>query len=211
MNVCRGPNATSCYCQPCQARRLALHSFKFPDTLLREITEAEKRENEAIELTFNEVLNQVAICKAFRTQLYNIYRYKNTASYFKQIKGYSKENAKIIAGKINGGSKIYDRFNAILVNLKPCSFVDIRKLSLNQLMLAFDPKWCLMHNEVLRNKIGRTDSNEFEPDYSEDEFQDFLRVIKSHRVYLSIDKSGNNNYGRKEVTALMHRAQKTLL
>ena len=47
---------------------------KQPDALLLAIDEAKDRENEAINLTFEAVLNQVAISKAFRLQIYKIFQ-----------------------------------------------------------------------------------------------------------------------------------------
>ena len=211
MNVCRRLTVVSCYCDNCQQDRLAPHVLKFPDTIEMEIEAAKKREENALDVTFNEVLNQVALYKAFKEQVYNIFRYKNVACYYKYIKGYDAAQAKQVAEKINGGANIFDRFQEILDNLKPCPFIDIHKLSVNQLILAFNYKWCLMHNEVLRNRIGCAKADDFVPSYSEDDFQDFVRVIRAHPVYQSLDRSRENNYGRKEITALMHRAQKTLL
>ena len=208
MNTCHG--RYGCYCSTCQADRLSTHTNKQPDALLLAIDEAKDRENEAINLTFEAVLNQVAISKAFRLQIYKLFHYKNTASYFKAIKGFTKEEAKKVADPINRACKIFDRFDDILKNLQSCPHIDIRKLSVNQLSLAFDPQWCIIYNEALREQKGGTDAD-FVPAYSEDDFWDFIQVVKSHPVYRSIDRSRNNNYGKKEVAALLHRAQGTIL
>ena len=80
---------------------------------MTELHAARNRENEALDKTFEEVLNQIAISKAFRLQIYNIYKYKNTASFLKAIQGYSVEDAKTTADKINKSCKIYDRFGYI--------------------------------------------------------------------------------------------------
>ena len=114
----------------------------------------------------------MAIYKACRLQIYDVYKYKNPASYFKTIKGYHRDDANKIARTINGACKIYDKFNKILVNLMiHCPFVDIRKLSFEQLSLAFDPNWCLMYNEVLRGKFRGNQT-----DYTEG-FMDFINTL----------------------------------
>ena len=133
-----------CYCCSCQSHRLSIYVLKQPDALLEEIDAATQRENHAVDKAFEEVLNQVAISKAFRRQIYNVYRYKNTASFFKSIKGLSRDDARKKANAINRGCKIYDRFADILSNLKSCPHIDIRRMSLNQLNMAFDSKWCVM-------------------------------------------------------------------
>ena len=204
---CRGTR--SCYCWSCQADRLSVYASKQPGVLLNELEDAKQRENEALEKTFEEVLNQVAISKAFRLQIYNLFRYKNTASFFKAILGYNKEDAKKNADKINRACKIYDHFNTILINLQLCPHIDIRKLSVNQLHMAFHSKWCVMHNEVLREQT-RARGDDFDTGYDEEDFSNFLEVVKSHPVYQSIDKSRTNNYGQREIAALLHRTQKAL-
>lgn len=201
-----------CYCWSCLADRLSIYVSKQPDALLSEMDDAKQRENEAIDKTFEEVLNQVAIYKAFRMQIYNVYKYKNTASFFKAIKGYSIQDAKKIAEKINHACKIYDRFGEILLNLQSCPHIDIRKLSVNQLNMAFDSKWCVMYNEVLRDQTGHNDvAGVVDPGYSEEDFSNLLQVVKAHPVYHSIDKSRTNNFGKREITALLHRTQRALL
>lgn len=204
MNTCHG--RYGCYCSTCQADRLTTHTTKQPDELLIAIDEAKDRENETINLTFEAVLNQVAISKAFRLQIYKIFHYKNTASYFKAIKGYTKEEAKNVADPINRACKIFDRFNDIHKNLQSCPHIDIRKLSVNQLSLAFDPQWCIIYNEALREQRGCTVAD-FVPDYSEDDFWDFIvtcsafppfyfyfwSVAKSRVTYVTERKSDVTN------------------
>ena len=47
--------------------------------------------------------------------------------------------------------------------------------------------------------------------YEEEDFADFLQVVKYHPVYQAIDRSGENNYGRREISALFVRAQNALM
>ena len=201
-----------CYCWSCQADRLSIYVSKQPDALLNEIDDAKQRENEAIDKTFGEVPNQVAISKAFRMQIYNFINIRTLLHFFKSIKGYSRQDAKKVAEKINHGCKIYDRFGDILLNLQSCPHIDIRKLSVNQLYMAFDSKWCAMYNEVLRDQTGHNAvAGVVDPGYSEEDFSDLLQVVKAHPVYQSIDKSRTNNFGKREITALLHRTQLALL
>ena len=199
-----------CCCEICHAMRLDLYSSQLPDTLQNELVKAGERETDASKAAFIEVLNQMAMCKAFRLQIYALHKYKSTAPYLKQVKGYSKNDAKAFAAKINGGSRVFDRFKDILRNLKHCKFIAIYKLTLNQLVQAINPRWCLICNEALREKVG-TSAPDSHNGYSEEDFRDLISTIKVHPAYRSIDKRASNNYGRKEVAALMHRVQKNLL
>ena len=105
-----------CYCWSCQVDRLSIHAHKPPDVLWGELNIARRREKRAIETAFTEVLNQISISKAFRQQIYNLFKYKNTACYFKSIKGDSKEDAAEKAKVINRECLIYDKFNQDLHN-----------------------------------------------------------------------------------------------
>ena len=136
---------------------------------------------------------------------------KNTASFFKSFKRLSRDDARKKAKKINQACKIYDRFDDILSNLKSCPHIDIRRLSLNQLNMAFDPKWCVMYNEVIREQRGDDVAGDIDLVYNERDFSEFLQLIKGHPVYRSINKSSTNNYGKREITALFHRPQRALL
>ena len=78
--------------------------------------------------------------------------------------------------------------------------------------MAFDSKWCVMYNEVLRDQTGHNDvAGVVDPGYSEEDFSNLLQVVKAHPVYHSIDKSRTNNFGKREITALLHRTQRALL
>lgn len=200
-----------CYCWSCQANRLSIYADKEPDFLLEEMNAARKRENESVEAAFAEVLNQISMSKAFRQQIYNLFKYKNTACFFKSVQGYSKEDSAEKANIINKESKIYDRFKDILVNLKQCPYINIKRLSVNQLYMALDGKWCHMYNEILRDKKGQRGRQVVEKVYEEEDFADFLQVVKYHPVYQAIDRSGENNYGRREISALFVRAQNALM
>ena len=179
--------------------------------MLEEMNAARKRENESVEAAFAEVLNQISMSKAFRQQIYNLFKYKNTACFFKSVQGYSKEDSAEKANIINKESKIYDRFKDILVNLKQCPYINIKRLSVNQLYMALDGKWCHMYNEILRDKKGQRGRQVVEKVYEEEDFADFLQVVKYHPVYQAIDRSGENNYGRREISALFVRAQNALM
>ena len=189
-----------------------MYAEKHPMQLLTDMKSAEQRESAAIDKSFEEVMNQIAIAKAFRCQIYRIHKYKSTACYFKSVMGYTKEEAKMVACPINQKCQIYDRFGVILSNLRDCPHVDIRKLSAKQLYDAFDEKWCISMNENLRGNTQVNNSAQCQAlPYAEEDFSDFLTLIKQHPVYRSIDRSSQNNYGKREITALLLRTQKSLI
>ena len=64
---------------------IGCHADKEPEFLLEEMNAARKRENESVEAGFAEVLNQISMSKAFRQQIYNLFKYKNTACFFKSV------------------------------------------------------------------------------------------------------------------------------
>ena len=160
--------------------RLAQHRRKFPDTLKEEIDDSETREKQALDQCFDEALSQIAMCKAYRIQIKAIFNYANTASYLKAIKGYIKEEAKAPAEKINNGCTVYDRFSEITKNLESCPFIEIKKLSANQLYLALCTKWCTIHNESLRNKNIRSSSENPPPPpiCSHEDFRALLDAVR---------------------------------
>ena len=210
MDECQQP--ALCYCTECLSQELAQHTRKFPDSLMEEIKDSESREKDATDLCFMEVLLQIVKYKAFQLQIYNIFRYKSVAPYLKAIKGYGKIEAKAKAEKINNGCKVYDRFSEIVLNLSSYPFIDIKKLSATQLYQALCPNWCAMHNAVLCNRIGRPILEDQAPpeDYDEAHFHDLVSVIRQHPCYLSIDRSRENNFGRRETAALMKRLHKVI-
>ena len=202
-------NKRWCYCSMCQKHRVLLYTEKLPDVLWNELAVSKHREIVAIETAFTEVLNQICISKAFRLQIYHVFRYKNTACYFKSIKGDTKEEAAKKAKIINTECKIYDNFNLILSNLSCCKSIDIKRLSVNQLYLSIDSNWCQMYNEMQSDRENKQAVANLV--YEEEDFKDFLQMVKNHPVYHSIDTSRENNYGKREVSALLLRTQKSLL
>ena len=115
--------------------------------------------------------------------------------------------ARKIATPINRDSITYDNFHKIIWNLQDCRTVDITTFSANMLYKALEPMWCHAYEEVMRERGNRPGIEQYE----EDDFQDFLQVIRNHPVFTAIDKSAANNYGKRDVTALLLRAQKELL
>ena len=63
-----------------------------------------------------------------------------------------------------------------------------------------------MYDEMQHGRKSRP-TNEV---YEEDDFADFVQMVKNHPVYHSIDTSQDNNYGKREVSALLLRTQKAL-
>ena len=199
----------SCLCWSCHVDRLLEFDGRLPDQLLQESSIAQNLEIASRSNAFKQVLKQIAIHKAFRQQIYAIYKYVNTACYFKSGEGggLSAAEARKIATPINRDSITYDNFHKIIWNLQDCRTVDITTFSANMLYKALDPKWCHAYEEVMRERGNRPGIEQYE----EDDFQDFLQVIRNHPVFTAIDKSAANNYGKRDVTALLLRAQKELL
>ena len=198
-----------CLCWSCHVDRLDENYGKLPEQLLRESSVSQNVEIACRKEAFKQVLKQIAIHKAFRQQIYAIYKYKNTACYFKSIEGggLNQAEAAKIAKPINRDSLTYDNFHRIFWNLQDCPTVDITTFSANMLYKALDPKWCHAYEEVMRERGNRPGIEQYE----EDDFQDFLQMARNHPVYTAIDKSAENNYGKRDVTALMLRVQKELL
>ena len=173
---------------------------------------ARQREEEAKDLLFDEVLNQLALAKAFKDRIFQLHRYKNPASYFKGIHRYTAAEAKAKATPINMANNIFVNFDKILANLRHCHFIDIRKLSVNKLNEALDPNWCITYNEGQRERShASTGQQQQQHAYDEADFWDLLRKIKGHPAYAAIDRSRNNNFGKSEIAALMNRMTKRLL
>ena len=76
-----------CLCWSCHVDRLNENYGKLPEQLLRESSVSQNVEIACRKEAFKQVLKQIAIHKAFRQQMYAIYKYKNTACYFKSIEG----------------------------------------------------------------------------------------------------------------------------
>ena len=78
----------SCLCWSCiNVDRLLEFDGRLPDQLLQESSIAQNLEIASRSNAFKQVLKQIAIHKAFRQQIYAIYKYVNTACYFKSGEG----------------------------------------------------------------------------------------------------------------------------
>ena len=196
-------------CWSCHIDRLNEFDGQLPVELLRKSSVSRNLESACRKEAFKQVLKQIAIHKAFRQQVYAIYKYVNTACYFKSREGggLNPSEASKIAKPINRDSITYDNLHKIIWNLQNCPTIDITSFSANMLYKALDPKWCHVYEEVMRERGNRPGIEQYE----EDEFQDFLQMVRNHPVFTAIDKSAENNYGKRDVTALMLRAQKELL
>ena len=176
---CRSTNW--CYCWSCQSDRLSLYAQKQPDVLLVDLRNAKECEIKAVESTFIQVLNQICISKALRQQIYNVYKYKNTTCYFKSVKKDKIEEANRKGKAINRDCLVYDRFHEIVANLKSCPYIDIKRLTTNQLNQALCKNWCYTYNEVMRHQNGTQEQQEHATAvYQEDDYADFLSIVKHH-------------------------------
>ena len=97
-------------------------------------------------------------------------------------------------------------FDPILENLSECSLTDITGLSANQLCQARSKAWCFTYNEMQRGRSNRP----AELSYEEADYQDLLQTIKNHPVLHSIDRSVENSYGMREISALALRIGREL-
>ena len=167
---------------------------------------------EALDTTFAEVMNQIAISKAFKQQIYAVFRYTNTASYFKGILNFTQDEAKRVAKPINHNCRVYDDFNRILANIGEFPSINLKRLNAEQLYQARDYNWCLMHNNVLRHQQqAPQQQQQGQRAYSEADFDDLVDTVKRHAAYRAIDRNAGNGYGKREIAALLHRLQATLL
>ena len=66
-----------------------------------------------------------------------------------------------------------------------------------------------MYNEMLRDRKSKPAV----PDlvYEVEEFNDFLQMVKNHPVYHSIDTSRENNFGKRQISALLLLTQSAIL
>ena len=71
-------------------------------------------------------------------------------------------------------SWVYDSLKKIRDNLKSCSNVDIRRLTLKQLYLARNKSWCLLQEENLRERVRKPDDSLFD----DRDFMELIRLIK---------------------------------
>ena len=110
------------------------------------------------------------------------------------------------AYKINRNASVYDNFHKILDNLSECNLIDITGLSANQLCQARNKAWCFTYNEMQRGRSNRP----AELSYEEADYQDLLQTIKNHPVLHSIDRSVENGYGMRDISALSLRIGREL-
>ena len=198
-------NNNCCYCWSCHSDRLVRFEDMSPAELLRELLRSERDESIAVNRSFEQVLLQACIGKIYRRQIYNLHRYKNTKSYLKSI-GYTMEEAETLAKKINTGNSVYDNMGIICGNILKCPKIDIKRLSLQQLNFARQSQWCYNYEQLLKGKSSKPDHLE----YTEEDFQDFLRLAKDHPVFKSIERNETNDYGRKAIAALFLRVGNVL-
>ena len=210
-NIHQCSGNASCICWSCHIDRLRQYDNEQPHVLLQHLGIARDREIESLDITFAEVLKQIAISKAFRQQIYAEFRYTNTASYFKGIWNYSKEEAKRVATPINHNCTVYDNFHRVLANLGEFPVINIKRLNTEQLYQSLDYKWCLMQSNVLRAKQQPAQQQQGQRAYNEADFIDLVRTVKSHPAYCSINRNAANNYGKKEVSALLYRLHEAIL
>ena len=198
-----------CLCWSCHIDRLNEYDGQLPDQLLRASSIAQNREAASRKEAFKQVLKQISIHKAFKQRMYALYKYTNTACYFKSREGGGLQalQARKLARPINQDSIVYDNFHKIIWNMQSCPTVDITTFTANMLYKALDPNWCHDYEEVMRDRGNRPGVEQ----YDEDDFYDFVQMVRNHPVFTAIDKSAGNMYGKRDVTALMKRTQKELL
>ena len=84
--------------------------------------------------------------------------------------------------------------------------LNVTGLSANQLCQARSKAWCFTYNEMQRGRSNRP----AELSYEEADYQDLLQTIKNHPVLHSIDRSVENSYGMREISALALRIGREL-
>ena len=198
-------NNNCCYCWSCHVDRIVRFEDMSPADLLRELLRSEREEIIAVNKTFEQVLLQACIGKVYRRQIYNLHRYRNTKSYLKSI-GYTMEEAETLAKKINTGNSVYDNMGIICGNIFKYPKIDIKRLSLQQLNFARQSQWCCNYEQLMKGKSSKPDHLE----YTEEDFQDFIRLAKDHPVFKSIEKNEANDYGRKAISSLFLRVGNVL-
>ena len=202
-------NEYTCLCWSCHIDRLSEFDGQQPIQLLMRSSISQNREAACRKEAFTQVLKQIATHKAYKREMYATYKYVNTAPFLKTREGgaYEAGEARKMAMRINQDAIVYDNFHKVLWNIQDCRHIDITLLTANQLYKALDPKWCFKYEVLMQGRGNRP----AEEQYDEADFQDLLEVIKNHPAYTAIDKSKDNNYGKREVTALLMRAQTELL
>ena len=196
----------SCYCWSCCVDRLTLHNEKPVVILEVDLEESCFRESQSRLAAFAEVLDQVAISKAYKMKVKEQFHYTKIACYFKTVLGLTRDEAAKKAYKINRNASVYDNFHKILDNLSECNLIDITGLSAKQLCQARNKAWCFTYNEMQRGRSNRP----AELSYEEADYQDLLQTIKNHPVLHSIDRSVENGYGMRDISALSLRIGREL-
>ena len=115
---------------------------------------------------------------------------------------YGVDNAKRMSSKLKNTSWVYDNLEKIRDNLKSCSNVDIRRLTLQHLyILSQNKSWCLLQEENSRERVRKPD----DPLYDDRGFMELIRLIKRNSTYSKVcqDKS--------QTTSLLVRVQITLV
>ena len=210
---CRNPTA-SCICWSCWIDRLQQYNSSNPNDLLDDLETAQEDELLSLEVTFAEVLKQIAVSKAFKLQIYALYRYRTVAPYLKGMLHYTQDQAKRVATPINRNVLVYDNIQKILKNIANFPLINLKRLSAEQLYQAMDYNWCLMHSNVLRRRLQPSQPLQ-QPGqqraYSDADFDNLVQMVKGHQAFRSINQSPANNRGKKEISALLTHLQEAIL
>ena len=112
--------------------------------------------SEAITEAYDKTIRNSLAGKPYRIAAERESGYKKLKRHFQWL-GYGVEDDKKMSNKLNNASWVYDNLEKIWDNLKSCTNVDIRHLTLKQLYLAKNKSWCLLQEEISKERVRKSD------------------------------------------------------
>ena len=124
-----------------------LHSRQLLQSLhLKEYVEIETKKDEL----FMKKMEFISMSKSLREVMVRETGYRQLKRYFVQEIGMTDEDATHAADKYNEGSRIYDKFPQIVMNLSICPALDIRDLTIHELSLAGKLNWVIRRSALVK-------------------------------------------------------------
>ena len=199
-----------CWCWSCHQDRLRQHDHKAVNVIMQDLDVAIAREATALDQAFNEVLNQLALAKAFKDRVYQQYRYSYITCYFKNVQQMTADEARRAAKPINDRANVYENFDKLLANLSKCSYINIKRLSAGLMKQALNLNWCLLRNSAQRPRVDVQPGQGANP-YLQPEYRQVLDSVVGSRFYQSIDRSAMNGYGLREKADFLQQLSKDVM
>ncbi len=183
-NVYNGVHHESCFCV---CREVKLRAYLSDDTrTLRdlELSFLNDAENyRLLDKLFTETKARIIRGEAFYQQCLRNTHYLSFGAWMNSEDRYdnmSSPEKKRYCRKINMVHNVYINWERIVSNLTDVDilYIDVRKLSINQLSQAISPEWCSDHDESLRDPGEIPD----ELDYEEEKYRDTRFLLLNHQI-----------------------------